>query len=202
MTERRSVPPMHLRITGCLGAIFVLLCVVLIGGAVGAPTTGHSMKIGPSANPTRLHWHFDDTYHAPFARARTRMAYDAADNYTVLYGGYDAYPYPTFFTDTWMFKAGKWHQLSPTSNPTASTGLLLVYDPALRGVLAVGGQGPYGSADYNVTWLFNAGTWTSLSPPMSPPARSTYAMAYDNTTSERVLFGGYSGGANSRSDTW
>jgi hypothetical protein len=148
----------------------------------------------------KLVWHLVNTTVAPSERNWFGMAYDASDNFTVLYGGYDPST-PTSYFDTWEYAAGKWTQLHPTSHPSAPSGLNLVYDPALGGVAALGGRSPFGGTFYNDIWLFKAGIWTMLTPTVSPPARSQYAMAYDGTDSEIVLFGGYSGGV-AMSDTW
>ena len=44
-------------------------------------------------------------------------------------------------------------------------------------------------------------SWTQLSPANSPSARQSTAMAFDESTGEMVLFGGYSGSA-SLNETW
>ena len=157
---------------------------------------------GAGAAPAhRISWHQIMTSTSPAPRDRAGIAYDPADNYTVLYGGYNAYGAP-FYYDTWAYSAGVWHSLNPAHHPTSPTGLVMAYDPALSGVLEFGGEAPYGSAFYNDTWLFHGGNWTLLSPTVSPPARSQYMMAYDAADSEMVLFGGIDGATNELSDTW
>jgi hypothetical protein len=152
--------------------------------------------VHPSAH--RLGWHSILPPTSPGARNRLGFVYDPADNYSVMYGGYTGVG---FYNDTYSYAGGKWTKLSPTKNPTAPTGLRLVYDPAFPGVLAFGGEKPYGAAYYNDTWVFHAGNWTQLHPKVSPPARSQYAMAYDVVDAEVVLFGGYDG-SNDLADTW
>ena len=160
---------------------------------------GTSTAVRPQASTTSLTWSHLSIASAPSARAWTRAAFDPTDNLTVLYGGFNG---GSFFTDTWTFKGGAWQPLHPSSHPTASTGLLLAYFPPLKGVIAFGGQGPFGSAYYNDTWLFHGGNWTQLLPAASPPARSDYSMAYDAASSQLLLFGGFTGSGSYLSDTW
>jgi len=45
-------------------------------------------------------------------------------------------------------------------------------------------------------------TWTEQSPATSPPARDDASMAYDPSTGNMVLFGGYDGSGGYLNDTW
>lgn len=181
-------------VIGGLVAMVSLLILSSLGLTVGA-----GASVGP-ASKSRLGWH-QQTLSAspPSGRARVAFAYDAFDHYMVLYGGYSA---PSLYYDTWGYVAGLWSQLNPSTHPSAPVGLTMVYDPALKGVLAFGGENPFPSAvQYNDTWLYKGGSWTQLSPHTSPSARGYYEMTYDPAISAILLFGGESGGA-SLSDTW
>jgi Galactose oxidase, central domain len=200
--SRRSPSP---RVWGAVAVLFA--CSILFAPGLGAgssPGTNLRANASTATAPAKasLHWHSQYEATAPAGRNWVAMAYDSSANETVLYGGFDPYSGTTFYTDTWTYVAGNWTPLSPPSHPSASTGLVLADDPALKGVLAFGGQGAYGSAYYSETWLFKGGTWNLLSPTVSPSARSQYAMAYDNSTSEMILFGGNDGGSQFLSDTW
>jgi hypothetical protein len=176
---------------------------VLVGATAAAGVSVRAQWSGTASASVSgpLAWHHVKTVSAPSKRNWFGMAYDAKDNYTVLYGGYNGVS-GTLFSDTWTFVSGKWTALNLAIHPSGDSGLILVYDPALKGVVAFGGEAPFGSAYYNDTWLFHHGTWTQLFPTVSPPPRSQYAMAYDAADSEIVMFGGYDGSAHELSDTW
>ncbi len=181
-----------------LAGTAVLVAATMLYGASAASVgggAGHAIAATHS-----LHWQLVATSVAPAKRNWFGMAYDASDNYTVLYGGYDP-SIPTFYYDTWVYSFGKWTELYPTNHPSAASGLKMVYDPMLNGVIAFGGESPYGGTYYNDTWLFHHGNWTQLFPTVSPSPRSQFAMAYDPADSEIVLFSGSTGGTGF-SDTW
>jgi hypothetical protein len=129
------------------------------------------------------------------------MAYDPSLGAVVLYGGYDGGK-GHFYHDTWEYAGGNWSHLVERSHPSADSGLQLVYDPALNGVLGFGGEAPYGATYYNDTWVFAHGTWTDLNLAVAPHPRSQYAMAYDSYDGEVVLFGGIDAGGRVLNDTW
>lgn len=196
-------PPNVLRLRRSIWAAGSVLAVLtlLAGSTAASPATGAS-HLSPHGLPKArgLSWRHLSPVQSPAKRNWFGMAYDYVAHYTVLYGGYD----PTsagFYNDTWAYVAGNWTNLNLSVHPSADSGLKMVYDPALGGVVAFGGEAPYGSAYFKDTWLFAGGVWTQLFPTVSPPARSQFAMAYDAADSEIVLFGGYAGGA-SFSDTW
>jgi hypothetical protein len=190
-TYRRSIPT---------ALAVACLVVMMVGSAVAKPV--HT--VGATAVPAvhgPLTWTQIYPTTSPGPRNWAAMAYDKADKEVVLYGGYDAYTVG-LYSDTWTYSGGAWTQLTATVHPNGTSGLVLAWDPALKGVLAFGGQSAYGAAYFNDTWLFKGGNWTQLAPKASPPIRSQYAMAYDPATSEMVLFGGYNGGSQYLSDTW
>lgn len=197
MAARKDLASIQRLLLSAAGLVVVVS--LLSSGSAARPIDGQSTPSSPSA--VSLAWHHVNTSAGhPSARNWFGMAYDAWDNYTVLYGGYDPNS-GSFYSDTWKYVGGNWTQLSPLRHPSADSGLHLVYDPMLQGVLAFGGESPYGGTYYNDTWLFQAGNWTQLSPVRSPPARSQFAMAYDAADAEIVLFGGGQGNIV-LSDTW
>ncbi|HTT25776.1 MAG TPA: kelch repeat-containing protein [Thermoplasmata archaeon] len=197
-TTARGLTRFPFRRTTLATAAVLLTTGVLAVASAGPPSSGPTF--GPHAAKA-LSWKQIVTSHAPSLRNWFGMAFDAADNYTVLYGGYDP-SIGSFYWDTWEYLGGVWTQLSPAYHPSASSGLKMVYDPVLKGVVAFGGESPYGGTYYSDTWLFQNGSWTQLFPTTSPSPRSQYAMAYDAADSEIVLFGGSAGGSNDYSDTW
>ncbi len=146
---------------------------------------GHWSSV-PTSGPTPL-------YAGP-------MTYDYADHYVVMY---------PIVNETWTYHAGVWSMLTlagggskpiPGPNETGQGQSALVYDPADGYVLLFGGTTVYISSIGNTngfsneTWDFRGGVWThiSLSPTRwTPPIMSEAMLAYDTTSSEVVLFGGF-----------
>ncbi|MGO9151540.1 MAG: kelch repeat-containing protein [Acidimicrobiales bacterium] len=134
----------------------------------------------------------------PPARAESAMAYDAADGYTVLFGGES--PSGAALGDTWVFNNGKWSQISPSKSPSPRWGEAMTYDAADGYTVLFGGYGCGGLC--GDTWMFKAGQWTELRPSQAPSARAQPAMTYDSGEGYVLLFGGGNGGATVYGDTW
>ena len=72
----------------------------------------------------------------------------------------------------------------------------MAFDPGSSGIILFGGSDTF----RNDTWLWFVNEWVPESPPTSPSARVSPAMAYDTNAGALVLFGGYDGAY--QSDTW
>jgi hypothetical protein len=138
---------------------------------------------------------------SPAARAGASLAYDAATNSTILFGG-EMYRTLTNlstetyagqdFGDTWSFAAGQWTQLHPTTSPGARDSASMAYYPQAQEVVLFGG---FNWTIYNTddTWAFDGGNWTQLTPSQVPDARNNGALAYDPALQGLLLFGGHQG---------
>lgn len=147
----------------------------------------------------------------PSPRWLPNMSYDATDGYLIMYGGESA---TGFQTDTWKFVAGVWTNITSSTFPSDQSAYLsMAYDPVLGGVILFGGYPNHCSGcgvpapSVYYTWEFSGGTWTNITPHVSPPARSEAGMAFDGTTTGYLLlFGGntyaYFGTAQPLDDTW
>jgi hypothetical protein len=91
--------------------------------------------------------------------------------------------------------ATPWNWSSPalgngSAPPTPRMLYSMVYDPSDGYVVLFGGgdmaDGTYG----NDTWTYQNGSWTQLTPTISPPVRRSAAMAWDPVDRYVVLFGG------------
>ena len=134
---------------------------------------------------------------SPTARVGASMAYDPTTGDLVLFGGDNGGP----LADTWTWNGITWTKLSPATSPTARVGGSMAYDPATGNMILFGGSStPTSGSSLADTWTWNGTTWTRLSPPTSPPARSTASMAYDPAAGNLVLFGGDNDGY--LADTW
>lgn len=146
----------------------------------------HGLAVPNSHSPS---WKQLNPASSPTARQAASMAYDPKDGYVVLFGGSSG----SFgiLGDTWIFKGGNWTQLTLSKSPSARFGASLTYDAHDGYLLLFGGDTSTTSgAAVNDTWKFIHGSWTQLSPPVSPPARFWAGMTYDARDRYVVLFGG------------
>jgi hypothetical protein len=135
---------------------------------------------------------------APPASAGDLLAYDAAANRFVEFGGWNG----TTLNETWTLDptTGAWTQLHPSFAPPARADAAFVYDSIDGRCYLFGGWTQYSNGTYvryDDTWSFSLATdrWTELSPAISPSPRSDSAIAFDPTTNEILLVGGFSGTA-------
>ena len=136
------------------------------------------------------------------------MAYDAADQYVVLFGGYNAST-GNDYNDTWTYAHGKWTQLNTSTAPSPRRGAAMAYDEADGYLLLFGGIDVFNLCCFQDTWSFKAGKWTDLTSNSSnatntPAARYLSGLAYDVADHYVVLYGGTTalGCASALNDTW
>jgi hypothetical protein len=129
------------------------------------------------------------------------LAYDAKDNYTVLFGACptgSASP----CNETWVFRQGNWSQLHPLKSPPSVFEVAMAYDPQTQSVVMFGGGSPT-TRVINQTWEFSAGNWTELNISGSPPPASGASMAYDAAEGYLLMFGGSGAtGLSPANGTW
>jgi hypothetical protein len=130
---------------------------------------------------------------SPSPRVYHAMAYDAARNRVVMFGGRDASN--VALAETWEYLGATWTQRTPAASPSARIDHEMVWDAARgRTVIFSGFQmGPD-------TWEWDGATWLNRAPVTSPSGRYAYGFAFDAKKSKVLLFGGYAGGQNS--ETW
>jgi hypothetical protein len=128
----------------------------------------------------------------PPARANHMLAYDAARERTVLFGGAGA------LDDTWLWDGTAWTAAVPATRPPGRELAAIAYDPIRQVVVMFGGFAT--TAPLADTWEWNGTTWTQKSIP-GPPTRSAAGMAWDAARRRIVLFGGVSL-SQSLSDQW
>jgi hypothetical protein len=114
------------------------------------------------------------------------MAYDAARDRIVLYGGYNE---SGLLGDTWEFDGTSWTLAAPTAVPTPLFGHAMAFDVS-RGVtvLAGGAATEYDAYAGARTWEYAGTTWTEVVTP--GPASFGLAMDYDSTRHRMIAFGG------------
>ncbi|MGA8665100.1 MAG: PKD domain-containing protein [Thermoplasmata archaeon] len=137
---------------------------------------------------------------APPARADAGIAYDAADGYVVLFGGFDG---NTLYQDTWTFVGDVWSPVHPAISPPARFSPGMAYDAVDHEVVLFGGANETGSNSFNDTWTYHAGSWSLAHPANAPAPRFSLAMTYDAADRFVLLFGGWSAvQTSSFGDTW
>src|SRR5215217_4252234 len=137
----------------------------------------------------------------PSPRGGHTMAYEAARQRVVLFGGFGlATPGATTYSnlgDTWVWDGGAWTQVADTGpDPRFLHGM--VYDDSRQRVVLFGGYGstpPFGD-----TWEWDGTEWTQIAD-TGPSERYVPAMAFDRSRECQVLFGGYFQGTWFN-DTW
>lgn len=144
-------------------------------------------------------WEFDGSTNSwaqvlpatsPPYREGHAMAYDAARQRIVLFGGWNG---SSALADTWEWTGSGWVAKFTLTYPSARTSSALAYDAARQRVVLFGGDGnPSFRGD---TWEFDGLSWVQLNPTASPSPRLGHGMAYDQSMHRVVLFGGSNGPA-------
>jgi hypothetical protein len=112
------------------------------------------------------------------------MAYDAARQQVVLFGGGDPNP----VGDTWTWDGTDWTERSPVHTPSPRWYSNMAFDPAAGRVVLFGGV--VGGDYLGDTWTWNGSDWTQRTPAHSPPARWAAPTATNASGDGVVVFGG------------
>ena len=127
--------------------------------AIGAPSSSALLtwtKLAPTPSPP--------------ARVSAALAFDAATNSTVLFGGQSG---NQMLDDTWVFDGTHWAQQTPATSPPALASASMAYDNIGHRLLLFGGLGTGGSVN-DQTWSWDGTTWSPVALPAGdavPPAR-------------------------------
>lgn len=170
---------------------------------------GDMVQLGGSTRSTtwvyaNSTWTAVPTAITPFTQCCGGIAFDPADNETVLVGGF-VYGNNTVSdfnsNSTWIFSNYTWKWIPTNSTFRGRYGASLVYDAA-DGYLMLFGGDAYGAFGYAPqTWRFDAGVWSLVHTSATPGGRDGAAIAYDAADGYALLFGGDSSGRY-LSDTW
>jgi hypothetical protein len=121
----------------------------------------------------------------PSARYFHAMAYDAAREVSVLFGGAST---TSASAETWEWDGTAWNQRI-VNGPSRRLGHKMVYDAA-RGVTVLFGGNAGMAGTYSAeTWEWDGAAWTQRVF-SGPSARRHHGMAYDAARGVTVLFGG------------
>ncbi len=131
---------------------------------------------------------------SPSPRSSHAMAYDAARQRVVLFGGSSGGS--VYLGDTLEWDGTNWTQLAPASSPSSRADHAMAYDSARQRVVLFGGSGS--SGNLGDTWEWDGTNWLARFSLNYPSPRTDHAMAYDAARQRVVLCGGSSGG----NETW
>jgi len=134
----------------------------------------------------------------PSARNRFAMAYDAARQRVVLFGGLPETG--QLSNDTWAWNGEFWTQMADIG-PTARSSPALGYEADRERIVLQGGFGPALSGHFADTWEWDGEEWTQMAD-TGPAPREGSAVTFDNKRKRILLFGGLGANHTSFSDTW
>lgn len=126
------------------------------------------------------------------------MAYDIANDVTVLFGG--SVGGSARIDETWLFDGSDWTQATPATSPPPRAGHPLAYDVIRSRVVLFGGIG-VGTGALQDTWEWNGTDWTQMSPVTVPPRRLSHPLVYHPARGTCVMHGG-NGLPGTLTDTW
>jgi immunoglobulin I-set domain protein len=134
----------------------------------------------------------------PTKRWSPGVAYDAAHDRVVLFGGHNG---TSLFAETWEWDGATWTQRFPAAGPPARWDAGMVYHAARQRTVLFGGNPVPDPGSYlGDTWEWDGSTWTQAAA-SGPSPRLVSAMAYDSLRARTVLYGGY-GPAAGFADLW
>jgi hypothetical protein len=171
------------------------LLAFLVVGASAIATSAVVASATSAASPSSLPWVQQSPGTSPPLRSYASMAYDQATGQMVLFGGMGGDlgddGLSPILGDTWTYDGTTWTQQSPTTNPPVRYEASMTYDAAIGQIVLFGGYSDNRGHTAGETWTYDGTTWTQQFPATSPPARAGASMAYNSSTSQVVLFGGY-----------
>ncbi len=188
---------------------------VLLFGGIGTGVDADTWVFAPPP-PTSAGWAQVKNAPALNDHEAAMEAYDAATGQLVLFGG--AQPGGAL-NQTYVWTGSAWTQVDDsgdpgcvttcTSSPPGALSGAIAFDPATQQLVLVGGDTGAGFSD--ATWLWNGSTWSQSDDTgdpgcttctSSPPVGQGAMLAFDQATSQLVLFGGVGLSSTFFDDTW
>ncbi len=124
-------------------------------------------------------WQLHAESSSPPGRVEECLAWDPADGYAVLFGGFGEYSSP--LGDTWILQNATWTNITSwsASAPSPRDDAAFAYDATTGSMILYGGFGP-NDVQLNDTWSFYDGNWTLLSTNRTPPGGGSAAAGDPN----------------------
>jgi hypothetical protein len=201
-TSRTAVVTMALLVV--LGASAVVVGVIPSSSIAStaparpAPVGPIPAAVGPSSSTPYWTNLSIPSSESPPPAGDSDFVWDSTDGYGLLFGGY--YENATlsrdvFFNDTWTYLSGVWTNVTPPHSPSERWGSVMADDPYDHEVILFGGaETVYTPSVHTVylndTWAWRAGSWTNITPTVSPPEGYWGSMTYDAATQSVILLDG------------
>lgn len=136
-------------------------------------------------------WTLLATPASPPGRGFHAMAFDAARNVVVMFGGAIA---PSLLDDTWEFDGVTWQQRFPAHQPSARCAAACVWSPVLGKTIISGGGNWGATSTLDDAWAWDGTDWHALAPTGAAPSqRAGASIAWDPGQQKALLFGGRGG---------
>lgn len=120
----------------------------------------------------------------PSKRTGVNFVFDPAIEKLVLFGGY-VNGSGNQSNDLWTWDGRSWvHEYPDGSPPADLANAAIGYDGSHKTVVLLARSGKYDVQ----TWTWDGHNWTQQQPAVQPPATVAYDMAWDEATSQLVLF--------------
>jgi Galactose oxidase, central domain len=134
-----------------------------------------------------------------------RFVYDSVNEVNLLWGGNLPGGEGDKLDDFWSYDYGSntWTLIDTEVKPTKRYWQFMAFDRDAGKVVMFGGRPNY-DANLGDTWLYDyaANAWTEVESEVSPPARQSGSMVYDENLGCVVMFGGFEEGMDAVGDTW
>jgi hypothetical protein len=117
----------------------------------------------------------------PAARWQHRLAYDAAHDRVVMFGGLLG---GAVTSETWLWDGTTWQQALPTASPPARRLHTMAYDEGRQRTVIYGGLGPSALTD---TWEWDGANWASVPTPGLATSYLFPTSTYDRQSGRVVL---------------
>ncbi len=130
---------------------------------------------------------------APSPRRGVAMGYDAVNNLTLLFGGFDGV---NNSGETWAWSGDAWSLLA-TTGPAPRRLAAIAYDSNRGQFVLFGGYDNTNAL--SDTWVWAGSAWTQVS--VTGPGRYGAAMVYDAARDNYVMAGGVATGSANTTDT-
>lgn len=131
-------------------------------------------------------WRLIETTTSPPGRIDFGLAYHAAADRVILFGGEGAEPY---LDDTWTFDGATWRLVASPQRPVGRARMSMAYDAFRDRIVMMGGEGSVGYSDD--PWEFDGVHWnpTRYSGHIPPHIRGV--MAFDPASRQMLLYGAW-----------
>ncbi len=120
----------------------------------------------------------------------------------LLYGGLGGGQFA--LDETWRWDGTTWQQLTPTASPGGLYRHVAAFDEVRQTTVLFGGRQNswHPTQAKSGTWEFANGTWTLVTPIVSPPGLVDAAMTWHPGLNQVVLFGGRDSSDVAHDETW